>query len=511
VYEALLSHHFAVSAAAARAQAPQGVFDHGDVLSGSGFWLNNETARPRAYLLQYLRGGDRGAFEVGKLAVEHLMDVDTDHLSGGQYTHNVHHAMGRPGSSHNYANMASLYYLVTGKRRALQVARRNGDQLIAWSRRTLSGRSLGWSMWGLADLWDITGEDRFRYWAMDLARRLEESVAIADGKRVSLSKGGFLYGGTCLNGLLRLHEGTGDEGVKALLLDEMDAIMGAAAAEGNVRFRGRDCMMFDPLAYAHRLTDARKYLGWGMAALYAQLPFESAPGFDFALAARLLARAEAAGVGEPVGGLPHAWGFKRDHTMYVLDEGDAAFTIAVFKGGGKEGSWIKVYRPDGTPAASRTYPRADRELDEIRIRADGQRGAYKIEVSQAYPTTVNLAVSVPKVVLHVEPTMRRLANAYERYSFFVPADTNRFRIGVAQDYGLGENSVAVHGPDGELVKRHAWSGIPQGEWQHVDIAPARHQRGKLWSVTIAVSGQFKLEFEGVPPYVSLRPESHFVP
>jgi len=310
---------------------------------------------------------------------------------------------------------------------------------------------------------------------------------------------------------LRLHEGTGDRGVRALFLDEIDSIMGAAAAENKVRFRGRDCMMFDPLAYAHRLTGNRKYLDWGMAAIYAQLPFEPAPGFDFALAAGVLARAEGAGVEEPVGGLPHPWGFKRDHTMHALDERDQPLTITIFKGGGKEGSWIKVYRPDGDLAASKTYPSSEQERDSILIPRDGQRGAYKVEVSQAYPTTVNLAFSVPKIVLQVEPSMYRLARAHERYYFLVPEETDGFRIGVVQEYGLGENSIAVYGPDGDLVKRHAWSGVPQREWQYLELAPARHHRGKLWSVTVAVSGQFKLELDGVPPYVSLRPESHFVP
>ncbi len=107
--------------------------------------------------------------------------------------------------------------------------------------------------------------------------------------------------------------------------------------------------------------------------------------------------------------------------------------------------------------------------------------------------------------------MRRLANAYERYFFSVPADTNRFRIGVAQDYGLGECGVAVYDPSDALVQRHTWADVPQGEWQYLEFAPAREQRGKLWSVTIAVSGQYKLELDGVPPYVAHRPEAHFVP
>lgn len=511
VYEALVGRYFAVSAAAVRVRTPEGVFDHGDVLSASGFWRNNETARPRAYFLQYLRTGDRDAFEIGKLAVQHLMDVDTDHVSGGQYTHNIHHAMGRPGSSHNYPNMSAIYYLVTGSRDALQSARRNGDALIAWSRRTLSGRSLGWTMWGLADLWDLTREQRFRYWALEHARRLEESVETTDGKRVSLSRGGFLYGGTCLNGLLRLHEGTGDEAVKELFLDELKAIMKDAVAANDVRFTGRNCMMFAPLAYAYDLTKDRKYLDWGMAGLYGQLPFESAPVFDFVLAAGLLARADAAGIPEPIRQLPHTWGFKRDHTMYALDEDDRAFTITVFKGGGKEGSWIKVYAPDGTLTASKVYPGAEQQLDSVRIPKDGQRGAYKVELSQAYPTTVNLALSLPKAVLQVDRSMFRLASAPETHYFFVPEKTERFRIGIVQQYGRGENAVAVYDPTGKLVRRHAWLDMPEREWQYIDVAPAEEQRGKLWSITIAVSGQFELELDGVPPYVSLRPDSHFVP
>ena len=469
-FEAALGRAFELQGAAEEVTAARGKFDFGDRLRSAGFWLNSETAFARPWLIQYLRTGDRRLFNTAERAVWHTMDVDMDHVTGGQYVHNIHHALGtRTHSSHNYSEILTLHYLLTGDALTLDFARRNAVMCRHWaSRRGARGRGHGWPAWHIAEMCDVTGEKINVDAALAIAKRFRESIKIVDGKRTSLSgSGGMLYGGTNLNALLRIHRATGNADARSAFIDEFDYTIELVRSKGGWAFTKRNLMMVEPMVYAWRLTGDRKYIDLGMEGLLKGAAASAGCDLDLAMGAPLIAAAAQVGLSETKALSAQSWGFKRRHTMYVLEEKEAPFRVEyrrIATRGRESEWWLKLHTPDGRLVKDEAFQSMGDTNGSFELPADGTVGAWRLEVHQGYPAMVDFAFNSQKVVLQIDPSMWRFNYSPEFYWFTVPPDASTFAISVRQYYGNGPSALVIYDPAGSTVQTQRWQP-PKNSWR----------------------------------------------
>jgi len=518
-FEAALGRSFELQGAAEEVVMARGKFDFGDRLRSAGFWLNSETAFARPWFIQYMRTGDRRLFNTAERAVWHTMDVDMDHVTGGQYVHNIHHALGkRTHSSHNYSEILTLHYMLSGDALTLDFARRNAVICRTWvARRGAKGRGHGWPAWHIAEMCDVTCEKINVDAALAIAKRFRESIKVVDGKRTSLSgTGGMLYGGTNLNALLRIHRATGDADARSAFIDELDHTIELVRSKGDWSFGKRNMMMVEPMVYGWRLTGDRKYIGLGMEALLKGANASGGSDLDLAMGAPLIAAAAQLGMSQPVTLNTQSWGFKRRHTMYILEQDDAPFSVQyrrVATRGRESEWWFKLQTPDGRTVKDETFKPMGDTSGGFELPADGKVGAWRLEAHQGYPAMVDFSFVSPKVVLQIDPSMWRFAYSPELYWFTVPEDAASFAISVRQYYGNGPSALVVYAPDGSAVQTRRWQPPKTGDrqWHEARIVTSLETRGKIWSMLVAVGGQFQMRMDGVPPFVARSRDAVFTP
>lgn len=521
--ESAIARAFDLQATVIGIVTPIGKFNFGDfphIHTAQG-WGNSETALSRNWLVQAMRTGDERAFRIGERLIRHTVDVDVDHVHGNQYTHNMHHALGGTSHScHDYAEMMSLYYLLTGDTLVLDINRRNTASSRAtvttkW-RKWLTGRAHGWPAWHVAEMGDVTCEKANLDAALTITEHFRDSIQVVDGKRTSLSgQGGLLYGGTNLNALMHIHLATGNPDARAAFLNELDYIIKQARDAGKCQFSGRHSIMADPMLYAWRLTGDRAYIERGIEATEA-----AAQNDDLYLVNCVPLLAAAAELGIKPSPSPDylCWGFKRQHTMYIsLPKGTPCRGVYRRRETGKDTEWwFKLYSPDGRLVLDRAFEPMQNGDGTLEAPANNADGPWRLDVHQGYPAMVDFAFEGTQgAVLQIDPDMWRFACEPERYWFLVPEDAKEIKIAASKYWGNGTAGLAVYGPDGKLLDKCRWTPEPKGverAWHELVITPPEGTRGRLWSMVIALyDGQYQLRMEGVPPFVALTPDTYFLP
>jgi hypothetical protein len=96
--------------------------------AGSTVWVNNEYDRAHACTLFYALTGERRALEAALVAARHWLDVDLCHYSpdplhhGGLRIHTAHHVTGGVTPSHEWVEGFLDYYYLTGRKEGLEGA-----------------------------------------------------------------------------------------------------------------------------------------------------------------------------------------------------------------------------------------------------------------------------------------------------------------------------------------------------------------------------------------------------
>ncbi|MCK5200192.1 MAG: glycoside hydrolase family 127 protein, partial [Spirochaetales bacterium] len=152
-------------------------------------WMNcNASGVHPGPLKQYLRTGEYKYFEFAENMTLHIMDVDTVHYNtvsndkrlkkrisddysqiGSIHRHNADHWGGRNDQS-SYTNLHGilLYYYMTGYERAFDVAKEIGEfflkEKITYYKHPDIAPQRGISnlMWGLIELYEATGEKKYK-------------------------------------------------------------------------------------------------------------------------------------------------------------------------------------------------------------------------------------------------------------------------------------------------------------------------------------------------------------
>ena len=256
-------------------------------------WLNGEYDIPHLMFLQYARTGVRRFLETGRATAQHWVDVDFCHHSpdplqrGGLKMHSADHVTAGVTVSHQWVEGFFDYYHLTGKREAYDAAIAIGENYLrhieAEQYRQVGkyqARDLGWMLKALVVLYRETGQTRFLEQATGIVQRFKEWQR---------SMGGFLAPYTdhaqirvpfmiaiAVNALKVYHQVTGDDSVKELILNEVDALLEHALLDNGLFYYKEfpsvqhpifNGLVLEALAYAYRLSGDRDYILKGMRTL----------------------------------------------------------------------------------------------------------------------------------------------------------------------------------------------------------------------------------------------------
>ena len=260
---------------------------------GKIVWLNGEYDIPHLMFLQYARTGVRRFLETGRATAQHWVDVDFCHHSpdplqrGGLKMHSADHVTAGVTVSHQWVEGFFDYYHLTGKREAYDAAIAIGENYLrhieAEQYRQVGkyqARDLGWMLKALVVLYRETGQTRFLEQATGIVQRFKEWQR---------SMGGFLAPYTdhaqirvpfmiaiAVNALKVYHQVTGDDSVKELILNEVDALLEHALLDNGLFYYKEfpsvqhpifNGLVLEALAYAYRLSGDRDYILKGMRTL----------------------------------------------------------------------------------------------------------------------------------------------------------------------------------------------------------------------------------------------------
>ena len=260
-------------------------------------WGNLEYDTSRCFFQQYLRTGDRRFFDQAELAAGHLVDVDVAHAvnqpireyggswqiePGAIWAHSVGHTGGYYGRydgekyhdiaplvmkgayqlglvdlGHHWIGGAFDHYLLTGNRRAHEVAVMACD---AMARRTPTRytdhlRGIGWPLQMMMAGWDATGDQAYLAAATRQWRRLRTHLDPKRGWVVKLAFGHCSEpsdAGRCrgqnaymlaltLSGVARYHQATGDPEVLVGLSAGIDQLIRECWNEKYTAFHSTSC------------------------------------------------------------------------------------------------------------------------------------------------------------------------------------------------------------------------------------------------------------------------------
>lgn len=260
---------------------------------GKVVWLNGEYDIPHLMFLQYARTGARRFLETGRATAQHWVDVDFCHHSpdplqrGGLMMHSADHVTAGVTVSHQWVEGFFDYYHLTGKREAWDAAIAIGENYLrhiqAEQYRQVGryqARDLGWMLKALVALYRESGQTRF----------LEAGTGIVERfKEWQRSMGGFLAPYTdhaqirvpfmiaiAVNALKVYHQATGDDSVKELILNEVDALLEHALLDNGLFYYKEfpsvqhpifNGLALEALACAYRLSGDRDYILKGMRTL----------------------------------------------------------------------------------------------------------------------------------------------------------------------------------------------------------------------------------------------------
>ena len=509
-----------------------GAFDYGDTIkSGLAGWHNNQTMRIHHFLVQYVRTLNPRYWRAASRLMRHMRDVDIpkarvrrkDIVGAMASPGSFPHTDKFPSSSHNWSEGALDYYLLTGDRRALDVARGICDFLVRYltarkARGTMGQpyRNHGWTLMQVCRLYEVTREKRYLDCAQLLVSFLRQAATARDGGWESTGRNVF-HGGTCCNGLWRYAALTNDPATRRLALKMTDWLFRIQPEDAVELYpwTWRETVFFYPLASAYAATGDAKYVRAGFRHIYAGfgrgLIWTTAP-----FTAQLMPFAEKLGLKEP--DLPRAHMFRLlyHHSVFVREDKDGAFSLRVMavRPRGSEAPTIVCTGPTGKRVLTwkgpppQTKRKRVYETHALRIPADGVTGTYRFDVRCRSVTRFSYRCDLPKLVI------KGGVDFHGGY-FLAPEGVKRFRIRVK---GIESKprlrcAVSVLGPDGvEKARLVWWKTAPKRmrfSARALEVRPAPSDTGKLWR--LRVRNVPYVTFEGTPPYVAAHPDAYFTP
>ncbi|HOW69100.1 MAG TPA: SUMF1/EgtB/PvdO family nonheme iron enzyme [Phycisphaerae bacterium] len=197
---------------------PFGMRDFGDAYMGGPYKGKNAYADLEYdvhlnFMFQYLRTGETWYVDAAEPMARHQADIDVNHHSGHPWKHSPQHTTTEADLGHVFVRGMLLHHLLTGERRSLEVAMRVGDWIAGNLERgqgTGNERQIGWSLYALTGLYEVTREPRYLRAAEALCHRLIAGQSPTGKFAIRWDNRIAFFNGIAMNGMLSVQELNGD-------------------------------------------------------------------------------------------------------------------------------------------------------------------------------------------------------------------------------------------------------------------------------------------------------------
>ena len=209
---------------------PNSGYDYTNVgMADEIVWINNEHDFTAQAATQYWRSGRPGAWLSSRVCAQHQIDVDFVRKSadpwkeGGIPAHSHFHTSASVYPSHTWTEGLLQYYVTSGDRRALEVAKSLARNLCKYAEEHIAAyeietRMAGWGLLALVAVIEITRDER----CLAAAHAIRDTVGEVVDRTGTYDPEGYNYGtGVLLTAFGHLHRVTGDD----VALDLMKRIM----------------------------------------------------------------------------------------------------------------------------------------------------------------------------------------------------------------------------------------------------------------------------------------------
>lgn len=213
---------------------PTGLRDFGDGYMGGPYkgknaYMNLEYDVPMDFLFQFLRTGQVGFLESAEVMARHQADIDTENVAGFAWKHSPSHTTTEAEFGHVFLRGLLLHHLLTGERRSREMAERVGDW-IAQSLKRGQGvgneRQIGWSLYALSALYEITRKPLHLEGAQALCSRLAREQAPTGKFNIRWDNRIAFFNGIAMSGMLQVDEIAPDPALETALLRVADRTLG---------------------------------------------------------------------------------------------------------------------------------------------------------------------------------------------------------------------------------------------------------------------------------------------
>ncbi len=441
---------------------PFGMRDFGDAYMGGPYkgknaYANLEYDVPMNFLMDFLKTGQVWLLEAAEVQTRHQVDVDVDHFLGRQWKHSPQHTTTEAEFGHVFVRGMLLHYLLTGETRSLEVAQSVGDWMAPRVARTEgmgNERQIGWSMYALTGLYEVTKERRYLDACVSACRRLSEGQTATGKFNIRWDNRISFFNGIAMMGMLTVQELTGDEAIARTIL---------AVARRTLGFYPEyACRTLNAFCWAAEQKQDPRYL------VEMERTWKSSMEF-------LMGRD--AGVTEEVYAWRFTW-FACRHQLFPLFEQppaalpeastwrglrlDQQRVEAYLRGGGgrtaavmlivegQSAARAELFDPSGKVVRTIAFDRPSRQFQPVVLTLPGDSGIYRLSLTAETANAWQIHYDAHTRVTVCDPGLHLLPVIYPRATGFLKEGAREVAVRV-EAMGEGFHSVTLYTPSGQVA------------------------------------------------------------
>lgn len=213
---------------------PMGLRDFGDGYLGGPYkgrnaYVNLEYDVTLNFLHQFLRTGQTWYWDAAEAMARHQGDIDTENVAGFSWKHSPLHTTTQAEFGHVFVRGLLLHHLLTGDPRDREIAERIGDWIAAAVVRGAgvgNERQIGWSLYALTGLYQVTGKPSYLEAARALCHSLVRDQDETGRFNIRWDNRIAFFNGIAMNGMLSVNELAPDPALEQAVLRVADRTLG---------------------------------------------------------------------------------------------------------------------------------------------------------------------------------------------------------------------------------------------------------------------------------------------